>query len=302
MVPPKKTHNTRDIRWNGLQCTLPQPWDVIVSGPCHLLIEHNFQPVIEIRWEQVASSSGKDFFEIIKSSFARTTETTITKVDLPKDYSTLARQHTPTAVSWEPGVSLNGLLWQCSFCDTVIFCHLIPHPDISPAHLAPVLESVCCHTEKDEPAVWSIQDFQLQIPNFFSFSDFTFAAGLSRLAFRSDTLHLQFCRLAPAAERLRGNSLCQLLNTLQGDLFNEETLINTPALHERKNTPHTAHQLLTRLRRRNPFCWGRIWHDKETNRILAVTAESKRPIDLNTVHSICSHYEIVQTTKTAAIT
>jgi hypothetical protein len=291
--------NIRHRGWNGLRCTLPEFWDAIVSGPFHLLIEHDFHPVMEIRWEQVTDNSNKDLFEIIRRNFARTTETTITKVDLPKEFSALAQRHTLTTVSWEPSGRLNGLLWQCSSCSTIIFCNITPHPDISLAQLRPVLESVCCHPENEDLAFWSIQDFQLHIPRSFSFSDYTFAAGLSRLAFRGDGLHLQFCRLAPATERLRGNSLSQLLSTLQGDLVDEETLMNTPTLHERKNMPHTAHQLLTRLRRRNPFCWGRIWHNVEANRILAVTAESKRPIDINTVHSISSHYEIVQIPKAA---
>ncbi len=293
MLQQQKSDKVCHISWNGLQCALPRSWEVIVSGPCHLLIEHDFHPVMELRWEQAGDNINTDIFEIIRRSFAKTTDTVITKVVLPKEFSPLTQQYTLIPVSWEPGNRLNGLLWQCSLCGTVIFCNIAAHPNISWAQLEPVLNSICCHSESDEAAFWSIQDFQLHIPRSFSFSDYTFAAGLSRLAFHGDDLDLQLCRLAPAAERLSGNSLSQLLSTLQGDLVNEEILTNTATLHERKNAPHTAHQLLTRLRRRNPFCWGRIWHNEKANRILAVTAESKRPIDLKTVHSISSRYEIV---------
>lgn len=288
----------RRIGWNGLTLTLPISWEVIVSGESHLLIEHDFKPVAEIRWEKVEEWSQDNIFETIRRSFA-TSEKDVQRISLPKPYAALAHQHRAAGFSWNGEKQLSGLLWQCAICDTVVFCHLFRHPETGSAEVASMLESVHCHLDNGAQPFWSIQDIHLTLPRSFRFSDYTFAAGLSRLAFNDGDLYLQFCRLAPAVKRLEKNPLVQLLDTLQGGLVPEEILADSPQIYECRNRPSASQRLLTRLRRQRPFRWGRIWHDAPHNRLLSVTAESVRPIDLNTVHRICAHYEIIPFTHAA---
>jgi hypothetical protein len=161
------------------------------------------------------------------------------------------------------------------------------------SQLGAVLDSVQCHRSHGAPSYWSIQDFQLILPPEYTFTDSTFAAGLSRLAFSGNGLKLQFCRLAPAATRLAASSLPQLLGTLVGGPLPEDAITDAPEVYECRNHPSASHRWLARLRRLPPYRWGRIRHDVPHNRLLAVTAESTEAIDLTIVHGLCLHYEIV---------
>lgn len=290
MIPSPE--GTRLIGWNGLQFILPLSWEVIVSGPCHLLIECDFTPVLEIRWHMASSSSPEGIFESTRRHLASSTGD-VKKIAVPKHYLPLAKQHKLTAVSWGDSTHPDGLIWQCELTNTVIFCHLFHHKKAQSKELISLLVSLQCHAIDLALHPWSIQDFQLQLPAGFNYIDSTFKAGLSRLAFTNDTLNLQFCRLAPATTRLASSSLPQLLNTLVGNVEIDETLSDTKDLYEGRNNPSMSRQLIARLRKQRPFRWGQIWHDAPNNRLLSLLAESKQPIPLETVHNLCKHYEII---------
>lgn len=144
----------------------------------------------------------------------------------------------------------------------------------------------------NDSQLWAIQDITISLPSVFQFRDYTFAPGLTRLAFHSTQIHLQVCRLAPARERLAAHSLRDILENLQGETIADAILQNQPAVFETVTSPSLWQQMRMRLKRSKPFQWGKIWHVEESNRILAVTAESIRPIELDTVHKICKQYEI----------
>ncbi len=283
---------TRLIGWNGLQFHLPLTWEVIVSGPCHLLIEYDFAPVLEIRWHTGGNSTPENIFETTRRHFS-STKSNVSKITIPKPYAIFAKRNGVTAVSWHDDNHLDGLIWQSEVSRTVIFCHLFRHTEASSKEVTALLESLQCNVGIPVPCTWSIQDFTLNLPTGFRYIDSTFKAGLSRIAFTNDNLQLQFCRLAPAATRLTTNSLPQLLSTLLGDVSMDETLIDKESLHECQNNPSTFRQFLSRMRKQRPFHWGRIWHDSQNNRLLSLLAESKHPISLNTVHNLCTHYEII---------
>ena len=283
----------RLIGWNGLTIRLPKSWECIVSGPCHLLVELNFQPVFELRWEKKGSRTAADLLSTVLQGLTRQTENPVCRVSPPEEFKTLALKTGAAALSWETGKRLTGLLWQCATCNSAIFCHLHHHPDVQSVQMALVLESLGCHSQQNAPAFWSIQDFQLVLPPTVSLDSYTLAPGLSRLTFHHEHLVLHYLRLAPASERLKSTSLPQLLKTLHTELAPGEILTDSFDMFECRNCPSQSQQILSRLRRQKPFYWGRIWHYEKQNRLLALTAESLRPIDLDTVHSLCTDYEII---------
>lgn len=292
MTHAKPPADKRLIGWNGLLFKLPSSWEVIVSGPSHLLVEHDFNAVLEMRWHSSSQLSPEDVLATTLRHFA-TTKNAARKITLPQEFAGFKHTNVVTGLSWHEGNKLDGLIWQCRKCHTVHFCHLLQHSGTVTNDVVALLESIQCHADIAAPSIWSIQDFQLVLPASFHFSDFTFAAGLSRLAFYNDNLQLQFCRLAPATTRLAEDSLPHILGTLSGGLLPNEIIYETGHLYECQNTPSTSHQLFSRLRKQRPFRWGRIWHDVLHNRLLAVIAESRQAIDRITVQTLCTHYEII---------
>lgn len=282
----------RLIAWNGLHLALPAGWEAMVCGPHHLLLECNFAPVLEIRWAADAKGSPEDILATARHRFTAPHQD-VRRIDPPQPLAALSARRGITWLSWQDGGRPDGLLWQCPECGTVVLCRLYRHQPEMASPVAAVLDSIQCHRSTDAPSLWSIQDFQLILPPEYSFTDSTFAAGLSRLAFSGKGLGLQFCRLAPAATRLAASSLPQLLGTLIGGQLPEEALADAHEVYEWSNRPPASRRFLARLRRLPPFRWGRIWHDVPHNRLLAVTAESTTAIDLTLVHELCRHYEII---------
>ncbi len=285
--------HSRQIAWNGLQLSLPSKWDVIVSAPRHLLIEQDFKPVVEIRWELDGPATVEHVVKSLRKSADKSSRDTIGKIPLPKEFSALATKRGASGLSWNSEASLNCLLWTCKNTNATIICRLFDACKVSTSRIIDLLLTITFQKSETTSQLWSVQDFKLSVPSSFQFVDYTFAPGLTRLAFQNRNMNLQICRLAPALERLASHPLKSILAALQGDVDAGEVIQDEPMLLETCSYPTLIQQLRMRLKRNKPFQWGRIWHVEEHNRILALTAESIRPFELDTVHEICSQYEII---------
>lgn len=296
----------RQIGWNNIQLDLPHGWETIVSGERNLLFEQNFKPLLDLRWEP--DSSGRKLPEVflsIQDALGKRSGSPVEQVDMPEELSQLAASTNCIAFRWDAAEGpecrdrqkrINGLLWRCPQCETLIISQLYRHPTIGLDDLVSVLTSLQCHSQKaDNKALtsWSIQDFRLVLPESCRMSAHSFQAGLTRLSFQDNGLQLHFCRLAPATQRLQQNPMPQLLTSLLGTDIAYRDITATPQLYECISSPPLTQQMLKRLKRQAPFRWGRIWHDADANRLLAVIAESSHPIDLEKVHKYCDHYEII---------
>lgn len=292
MTQTAPTGSRRLIAWNGLQFCLPPSWEVIVASPRHLLVERDFRPVLEIRWDGSGKGSPADIVESTIQRFTKSGQAA-RETHVPRPFAAIPGCSGAVGLCWHECERLDGLVWQCPGCRTVLFCHLYHQRQTEEAAVCALLQTLRCCRESGAPSLWSVQDFRLSLPAGFHFRDYTLAAGLSRLAFQGHGLELQFCRLAPASARLADRSLPQLLGQLLGRVQPVEVLTDTPGVHECRNRPRTLPRLWQRLFRRLQFRWGRIWHDAQHDRLLTLTAAGARPIDLDTVHRLCANYEIL---------
>jgi hypothetical protein len=289
MVFAPTTDSRRLAGWNGLQFSHPVDWEVIVAGPRHLLIEHNLSPILEIRWEPGGKSSSEQVIQAATSRLAEK-KRTVQKIAPPALFQSLELGDL-SGLSWHADHALDGLIWQCPACATVLFVHL--HRQTEPTAVGLLLQSLRCHQAALEDGLWSIQDFRLTLPPEFTFVDHTFAAGLSRLAFAGRDLRLQFCRLAPATDRLTRNTLGELLTSMLGNRDRTELLTDSPTLCEIRTNPTAARRLVARLGRKPVFQWGRIWHKQQQNRLLTLIVESNRPLHPANGDHLAQRYEIV---------
>lgn len=279
----------RQIGWNGIVFSVPADWEVIVNGPKHILVEHDFRQILEIRWERSGPQTAEVAVNRITKSVSKISGTEATRVELQKPFCQLKKLKNAKGLSWGNDQQLSAISWLSENEEILFVCHLHHCSGIAVQPVAKLLESIQLQTAGNH--LWSIQDFRLELPQSCNFIDYTLAPGLTRLGFCDNDIHLQFCRLAPASERLATHSLSEILNALQGKIDNSEVIQSNDSIVEHMNSPSTIQQILARLRRKRPFQWGRIWHLSEHNRLLAVTAESIRPININTVHQYCLNYE-----------
>lgn len=283
----------RQLCWNGLHLKTPGDWQSIISGSRHILFEKDFQPVLEIRWEQSTHQPWHEQLLRISNRLTAELGKTVTAIRPPKQFTRIGRHFTFTFLSWQKDDIPNAALCLCPTCNTLVFIRFLDQSLSFLPLLAEVLETLRCHEEKSTSTEWRIQDFSLRLPPTFALDTFKMAAGLTSISFTDSSLSLKVYRLAPAGEHLHRQTLPEILSRLHD--WKQQQLL----CHDSENTCdctsrlNTCQQLLFRLHRKKPFFWSRIWHLPEHNRLLAMVFESSRPIPPDQPATLCRQYEIV---------
>jgi len=294
-MPSIETKETsRQIGWNGIRLAVPCSWETHVGGRNHLIFEKDFSPVLEIRWqaaEKKKSTNARSVFRQI-----RKTDSTLEEKKLPREWFFLTEKYHVTCYGKKSEPSFDTAVCICNRCQTVLFFQLNGRqPKKTSQLLTESMRSLSCPCSEGDQSFWSIQDFQLQLASNYILSDYSLAAGLSRISFRRGRLLVHTCKLAPADSRLSRQSAGEILKSLADveDLqlqHNEDKMI---CRGYRK--PTIIRQVLLRLQRKKPFVRAEIRHDALHNRLLAVVLESIRPIPSETCQAISKNYEIIQT-------
>ena len=283
----------RILAWNGIRLRVPDDYEEIVHGPYHISIESDFKPVLELRWERQHAGDPRQQLTRIRASC------------MEQDRNLSSCAHPPFAasvfsaegeVAWLESSSIDApflVIRQCRHCHTTLLGQLFVQSERQKEFAAALLDSFTCHDDASK-SLWAIQDFRLTLPKTYRLSGSNFAAGYTRLAFEAGPIHLETCRLATAAERLKGRDLAELLQALHPNLQESSLHWNTAGNQLWSWTePSLARQIVNRIRRQKPFCHGTIRHYPEADRILAMICESSRPIDQQEFSTIFATYEIV---------
>lgn len=291
MVSASLSLITRQIGWNGLRFDLPKAWEAVVAGPRHLLVEHDLAPLFEMRWQPRDPRAAKDLPTIIRQVTGVAGDLRPSSPPAPFDRLPFAEL---VGLAAPGSTGQSGLGWRCRECGMVFLVLFHADAYLIEQHLPGLLASLACHQEPQEPSLWAVQDFRLELPSGYSFIDSTFKAGLSRLAFAGSGLRLTFCRLAPASARLSQTTMADLLQTMMGTAKELEVLSDDSIARECQTHVSSGRQLAGRLLGRYLFSWGRIWHDRASDRLLALLVDSCRPIDRGLAASLCERYEILR--------
>lgn len=280
----------RSIGWNGIQFKCPAGWEVIADSAGHLLIEEEFSPLLELRWERGKIPGLEELVHRISTTDPK--QTPPVPVSPPPPLAALGLSGL-TCLSRRPDSWPEILLWQCTDCATLMLVQLHQHAHATRDGVLAMLASLRCHVSPDEQSLWSLQDFRLVLPPGYQFCDSTFQPGLSRLAFTGNDLNLQFCRLAPAATRLRGHGIRDILDELTGSPFVPTYLADTEDMCECVMGATGLARVLVTLTRKPRCCWARMWHIPLHDRLLALVITSRRPIDPRIGDTLARCYETV---------
>ena len=288
----EKKMQLRQVGWNGIRLTIPDTWEAHLSGHNHLIFEENFSPLLEIRWQKALKKKSPRSQAIFKR--IKKTATALHEKDLPSEYSFLKESYYVTCYSRQDHLPFDTGVCICKHCQTLLLFQLSKQTKNDESLLMDCLKSLSCHCTADELELWSLQDFQLELPSSYSLIDYSFVPGLTRISFRKTHIVLHTCKLAPADARLTSQPLEEILRSLADipDLpvqFGEDG-----KFCEGHRAPTITGQLLLRFKRKKPFIQAEIHHDSVNNRLLAIVLESIRPIPPETSRSIYNNYEIIQ--------
>jgi len=288
----EKTQTTRQVGWNGIRLATHSSWETHIGGQNHLIFEKDFTPLLEIRWQKTGKKNNPNSKSILRR--IQKADGKLHKKKLPSEWSFLGDNYHVTCygklenLPFDTGVSV------CKHCQTILLFKLSNQTKESAQLLKNCLKTISCHTAAGEPVLWSLQDFQLRLPQRYTLIDYSLVAGLSRISFSHQKIVLHTCKLAPADTRLTSQPLEEILRSLTGIPDLQVKIRNEGKICDGWRTPTIARQVAIRFQRKKPFVQAKIRHDISSNRLLAVVLESIRPIPPETGQIISDNYEIVQ--------
>lgn len=280
--------------WNGISIVAPSSWEATVTGSNHLQFESQFTPILEIRWQKISEKASSRLVDKSIKQIENLSNTALQVVAVPAFIEKLFPGFAKHCYSWKGKEAVAVLLLYCPSC-ALFFLLQFLHDEKNSRHPLHDIESLSCHGIDFTREIWSIQDFRIKIPSSYTLSGYNLAPGFTKLSFaaKKDTIHL--CRIAPALVRLQQQNLKEILMTLTGST-NEEITGDEISLRYKRYPPIIT-QIITRLRRKKPFCLAALWHDTSNDRILGVIMEGIHPIDQDIFSTICYSYEILSPKK-----
>ena len=291
MTQPTTRQNTiHNIGWNGVQFSTAKNWETIVQQNNHLICEENLHPLFEIRWQRNQRGEIKYKDACDHLGYQLCPPSIVKKKQYIQQLSTHFKV---TAYSKDGNTEIAGLFCYCEQCHTLLHIH-IPDAKVEPERIFHHLRSLRCHSENDDSTLWSLQDFRLSLEpqlGIWQLKNFSFAAGLSRIQLGQDALQLHICRLARAEQRLHHSSLPELLQTLAGTAELSFTGAEDECFAQR--TPSIPRQILLRLQRNKSFISSGVRYIKGRDRILALVAESNKPISPTLFNTIWQNYDLL---------
>lgn len=288
-------NSLRLTSWNGIQLNLPSTWEVVVTGPCHLAVEADFLPVFEVRWEQFANPQAGISLKKAIAKIQKHFPGEMSQLQPPETFKQYTKHFQAIALSWDGGSKVSGLLHRCDTCGTIVLVHLYDHPTLTSTQILDALMNLRCHSNTTDNGMqlWSIQDFQFEVPKEFQFQHQVFKAGFSSISFSHKKLSARFCRLAPADKRLVEQSIEQLLATMLDITLPDNGYSLDQHTYCCWNNPTLLYQIRCRLRRKKPFYWGMVRYLPSVNRIVVLAVEATHPLPQEELQSLFDRYEII---------
>lgn len=282
------------IAWNGVSFQKPADWEIATIGHSYLMLGTRFEPRMEISWRD------------IPTSFSQTRHQ-------KKLYARLQHQHRAPVQPWTPAPEVGaavsaydanwftckssdsctyGCVLFCASCRRISMIQMFLKQDIQYEinSMAFILSSF-----QDHPAgnrrYWSVFDIRFILPSTFDLRSYQFSIGLIRLCFQGNQQDVTLYRWGPASTLLSGKSLSEFAVSLKICPQNAIEHVVDPHWIEFETEPVQKSRIVRLLLLRDINFKFYIRHYPETNRILAIKAESRITIDHNLFEQIISHYE-----------
>ncbi len=292
MVP--NTCEIRPISWNGIFCSAPCHWDIIVKGNSHLIIEQALHPLVEFRWHNKDQPTSKrNYSDSILSRLNRETDGQLRTIKPPQFLQALESRFELRAFSFDDTPYPSGAVITCRQCGTAILFQFFNAAAGSTEPLFSFFESFTCCPEDTQDMYWAIEDLSFKIPPRFTLDSYSFSFGLTKFAFKNRTTNLRFCRLAGASKHLSGNTFTSLFGNFNGSASDECTVIDSKTLIL-DISPSLGDRLCKFLKRKKIYRWAKFHHFTDRDKILGIHMESLHPLDRQELALIDKNYGFLQ--------
>ncbi len=277
------------LAFNGLQLPLPEGWDIISMDKRYLCIGPDMHPALELRWEPITGSfSMKKHMKRVRQSYGHGGKVSFYTPPTNKDGSNA----TIVFFQWEKEKARGegGILFDSESNSALVFqCNAPFGMDNT---LAKEIFDVL-HLQHTAKRRWRIYDIQAELPDWLKLDSYKFAPGLFKLNFSGPSrLKIHLFRMGPASIILEKVSLADWASPY----FSK--------LHPQHGIQLTANEngvVVLDLEGKTPLAerivpWRRTYglflakHEQTTNRILALAASARRPLDIQPLKDIFARY------------
>jgi hypothetical protein len=287
-----------EVAWNGIRFRAPADWQLAQIGACHLVLEDETAPVMEVKWAKVKGNfSHQAHLKRLTSLQKKQVRKTFKAESIPADWETVLTNFQVSGFSWQANTTHGrGVILFCPSCRSATLIQFFQQKSIENIRVSTqVLDSFRDHRQ-DGQVLWSAYDIRAIVPQTYQLKRHRFEAGKYELDFADGNQHICLHRWALASVLLAEQDLVMLARTVAG--FNKpEPLagsMNGCATAEWSLAPKTDWQRwLGRFKHKASYYWLGLWHLEEKNRILGVRAEGKKPLDTEVLDRICTHYESI---------
>jgi hypothetical protein len=287
-----------EVAWNGIRFRAPADWQLAQIGACHLVLEDETAPVMEVKWAKVKGNfSHRAHLKRLTSLQKKQVRKTFKAESIPADWESVLKNFEASGFSWQGDTTHSqGVILFCPGCRKATLVQFFQQKSIENIRVASqVLDSFRDHRQ-DGQVLWSAYDIRAIVPEIYQLKRHRFEAGKFELDFADGSQHICLHRWALASVLLAEQDLVQLAGTVAG--FNKPEPVagsmNGCATAEWSLVPKADWQRwLGRFKHKASYYWLGLWHLEEKNRILGVRAEGKKPLDTELLDRICAHYESI---------
>jgi len=258
--------------WNGIRFTMPPGWEFRVIDKRHIVLERNFNPLLQLKWEmQTRRKDIEKAQPADREQWSCSTGGSSVWPEIKKRFELITLR--------EPGQDhLTGILF-CRDCNAGIHFQLLSSDSADRRECEQVLASLTCHDIDNQASyAWTLQDTTFCLPAEMALQQYGFKAGLCWTSHRQGPTVVRACRLAPADRRLAQASAVTILQELTGEGELRQDQLCSEGTTVLYRSPPIFNQLLYRMRRRPPFIQAALRHLAGANVLAGCIISSRRPI------------------------
>lgn len=292
-----KAQDLQEIAWNGIQFKYPSSWRIGALGACHLCLEDDDGPCMEIKWGPLKGRfSPEAYLRRLNKRHKKSVGRGAGISSVPESWVRNIKRFEYEGFSWQTGVRKGkGVILCCGICNTVSVVHFFPGKE-NGARIPyeAILDSFQDHHPNGE-VPWSVFGLHAIIPETFLLVSHRFEAGIAELMFSEKHRNIRLFRWGPASVLLENRTLEMVARGVLDLPKTDSEMFFMKDWHGLQW--HVERRLLVKLpgfiRLGKRPCFERtcLWHAAGKNRILGVTFTAQKPFDIAEMEQVLNGYE-----------
>lgn len=286
----------KKIAWSGICFEVPETWEIGRTGKKYLLFVRDGRTVMELKWNRIKGRfNPRKPMRRLGAGFSKRGGRKLVAHSLPPAWLKALDAFEVFGFKWADGAMQGrGAILYCRACRTATLLQFItPTGKPMPAAAPDILKTFSDHSN-DGLCRWALYGVYALLPAAFVLEKYRFEAGFFELRFKSGRMQLGLYRWGPAAILLKTRTLHQFAKFYMGlkpeSGIRIEKQTETCLEWSGRTRPQNGLVRLACLIRKPPAKRARIWHVRETNKILGVVLEDRKAVYREQLVDVCDAY------------